>query len=269
MKLANCIDRVSVLYAEYGYLEVDGHAVVLRQGDSLTHLPVGSTNVLFIEPGTVVTHAAVKACAESGCLLLWVGEGGVRCYSAGNPGGAVAEKLLVQCSIRLNERMRLSAARRVFFLMFGEEVPVNRSVDQLRGIEGGKVRAIYQRLALENKIAWKGRDQTNALSDPLNRAISGANAALYGITEAVVLALGFSPSIGMVHSGDPRSFVFDVADTIKFDTVVPLAMRLYAENALKNESSIRVACRDMFREKDVIARLVNNTLSIMDAGENG
>lgn len=88
--------------------------VVLRQGESFIPLLVGSTSVLFIEPGTVVTHAAVKACAESGCLLLWVGEGGVRCYSAGNPGGAVAEKLLLQSSIRLMKK-RVWKLRGAFF----------------------------------------------------------------------------------------------------------------------------------------------------------
>ena len=85
-------ERITALYAEYGVLEMDGHAVVLRQGDAKTHFPVGATTLICIEPGTMVTHAAVKACAQSGCLLLWVGEGGVRCYSAGQPGGAYSTR---------------------------------------------------------------------------------------------------------------------------------------------------------------------------------
>lgn len=264
MKLMPVSERISVLYAEYGYLEVDGHSVVLRQGDSYIHLPVGSTSAVFIEPGTVVTHAAVKACAESGCLLLWVGEAGVRCYSAGNPGGAAAEKILKQASIRLNDQSRLAAARRIFRLMFGVDAPVNRSIEQLRGIEGSKVREIYAALAKKNGITWSGRDQTKALADPLNRAISGANAALYGIAEAAILSLGYSPAIGFVHSGESRSFVFDVADTIKFDTVVPLAMQLFAQESIKNESSIRIACRDIFRSQNVISRIIDNIAVILD-----
>ncbi len=242
---------------------MDGHAVVLRQGESMTHLPVGSTNVLFIEPGTVVTHAAVKACAESGCLLLWVGEGGVRCYSAGNPGGAVAEKLLHQAAIRLDDTERLAAARRIFRLMFQEDAPPNRSIDQLRGIEGSKVRALYEKLSADHGIQWLGRDQKSALSDPLNRAISGANSALYGVTEAIVLALGYSPAIGFVHSGDPRSFVFDVADTVKFDAIVPFAMKLYADRLLDGESDIRTRSRDLFRESNLLVRIISNIQEIM------
>jgi len=264
LKLLNCSERISILYAEYGYLEVDGHAVVLRQGDSFTHFPVGSTTVIFIEPGTVVTHAAVKACAESGCLLLWVGEGGVRCYSAGNPGGAVADKLLHQAKIRLDESLRLNAARKIFFLMFGEYPPLNRSVDQIRGIEGSKVRKIYAELSERNGIIWAGRDQTKALSDELNIAISGANAALYGVAEAIILALGYSPSIGFVHSGDERSFVFDVADTVKFSTVVPLAFSMYSDGSIKNTSSVRHACRDVFRDSNVIKSIVENIYFILE-----
>lgn len=248
---------------------MDGHAVVLRQGESMTHLPVGSTNVLFIEPGTVVTHAAVKACAESGCLLLWVGESGVRCYSAGNPGGSVAEKLLRQAAIRLDEAERLAAVRRIFRLMFQEDAPHNRSIDQLRGIEGGKVRAIYEKLSADHGIKWPGRDQKTALSDPINRAISGANSALYGVTEAIVLALGYSPAIGFVHSGDARSFVFDVADTVKFNTVVPFAIKLYADGLLDGESDIRTRCRDLFRESNLLVQIVANIQEIMENKGDG
>lgn len=263
MKRLNCSERISILYAEYGCLEVDGHAVVLRQDKSMTHFPVGSTCVIFIEPGTVVTHAAVKCCAESGCLLLWVGEGGVRCYSAGKAGGACAEKLLNQANIKLNESLRLKAARKIYFLMFGEYPALSRSVEQIRGMEGSNVRKIYGELSQEFGIDWKGRDQSRALSDDLNIAISGANAALYGVCEAIILALGYSPCIGIVHSGDERSFVFDIADTVKFKTVVPMAMKMYAEKSIVNSSSVRIACRNMFREENIIKILIENIEFVM------
>jgi CRISPR-associated protein Cas1 len=105
--------RFSFLYAEYGSLELDGHAVVLRQGETLTHFPIGSACAVLVLPGTAVTHAAVKACAEEGCALIWVGENGVRLYSAGNP-LRDETNLLRQASIKLNADLRLNAARRVF-----------------------------------------------------------------------------------------------------------------------------------------------------------
>ena len=247
--------RVSFLYAEHGYLEVDGHAVVLRQEDTLTHFPVGGASAVLLMPGTVVTHAAVKACAEEDCLLIWVGENGVRCYSAGNPGRS-ADNLLRQASLFLSPRSRLDVARRIFFEMFHEEAPERRDVDQLRGIEGGKVKALYAQIAKREGVEWQGRNNQNALSDPLNLAISCANAALYGLVEAVIVALGYSPAIGFVHRSDPRSFVFDVADCCKFETVVPLSMRIAKESHDDIEGRTRRACRDLFGAEKMPDRLV-------------
>lgn len=249
-------DRITFLYAEYGSLELDGNAVVLRQGDSFIHFPVGAAAVIVLMPGTVVTHAAVKACADEKCLLLWMGEHGVRCYSAGNP-GRDGNSLLRQVSTFLSDHHRLSVARKIFQYMFDEEAPASRSIDQLRGMEGARVRALYPFLAKQYGLEWEGRDQRNSLSTPLNQAISAANAALYGLVEGVILTLGYAPSIGFVHSGDSRSFVFDVADCIKFKTVVPLAMMIYAESKDDLEGRIRRASRDMFSKERMAGRIVS------------
>ena len=105
--------RISFLYAEYGYLELDGNAVVLRQEDRRIHFPVGIATAILVMPGTVVTHAAVKACADSECLLLWVGENGVRCYASGNP-GREANALLRQAACFLDPAKQLAVARSIF-----------------------------------------------------------------------------------------------------------------------------------------------------------
>ncbi|MDE3021367.1 MAG: type I-E CRISPR-associated endonuclease Cas1 [Pseudomonadota bacterium] len=261
--------RLSFFYAEKGSLELNGHAVVLRQSENIIQFPVGAACAILIEPGTTVTHAAVKACADEGTLLLWVGEHGVRCYSAGNPGGANAEKILLQASIRLDKQKHFKSASRIFTHMFGESPPHFRSIEQLRGMEGAKVRNRYQSLAKEAGIEWKGRDATNALNTPLNLAISCGNAALYGLAEAVILALGYAPAIGMVHSGDPRSFVFDIADTVKFTTVVPMAMRLVKDSTESIEGRVRRACRDLFRESNMAELLIDIIERIMSDDING
>lgn len=257
-------NRLSIVYAERGYLELDGNAVVLRQDETKTHIPVGSVSVVMVEPGTVVTHAAVRACAESGCLLVWVGEAGVRCYSAGVPGGASGERILHQASIRLNDNARLRIAREIFNHMFEEYPPTFRSVEQLRGLEGSRVRKLYHHLADKAGVQWHGR-RTHGFdqADPVNQAISTANAALYGLAEAVILALGYSPAIGFVHTGDPRSFVYDVADCVKFSTVVPLSMRVASEGEENIEGRTRRACRDLFRGELVSARLVQVVESLL------
>ena len=150
--------------------------------------------------------------------------------------------------------------------MFDEDAPQGRSVEQLRGIEGGKVKAIYRCLATNAGLKWEGRSHETVLSSPLNRAISGANAALYGITEAVILTLGYSPSIGFVHRGDPRSFVFDVADCLKFKTVVPLAMRVAKESSEDIEGRIRRGCRDEFFSCGIANQLVTIVNGVIEDG---
>ena len=207
-------DRISLIYADRGILEKEGHSLVLRQDAIDTIIPVGITAAILVGPGTTVTHAAVSLCAKEKTLLLWSGEQGVRIYAAGNPRGHPSQ-LVRQAVLHADQVSRLAIARRIFSLMFGEEAPPRLSIEQLRGIEGGRVKALYSRLAKQYGVAWEGRTRDD-LRDPVNAALAGVNAALYGLCEAVILALGYSPAIGFVHAGDSRSFVFDVADTTSF-----------------------------------------------------
>ncbi len=253
--------RISFVYVEKGVLEQDGHSLVLCQGDRLTPIPIGRTSTLLIGPGTSVTHAAVRLCANEGTLLAWVGEHGVRLYGAGNPRGN-PDALLRQTGLRLDEAKRLSVARATFKLMFGEDPPPRLSIEQLRGLEGSRVKKWYEDQAAATGVTWAGKDA--GLHHPINRALAGCNAALYGLTEAVIVALGYSPSIGFVHSGDDRSFVFDVADTVKFHTVAPLAFELVTKHGDNlSESLVRKSCRDVFFQTQLSQKLVENITELM------
>ena len=41
-----------------------------------------------------------------------------------------------------------------------------------------------------------------------------------------MLAAGYAPAIGFLHTGKPLSFVYDIADLFKFETVVPEAFQV-------------------------------------------
>lgn len=253
-------ERISIIYADKGCLEQDGYQLVLRDSQSCMAIPVGKTTVILLGTGSSVTHAAVRLCAKEGCLLLWGGESGVRLYAAGNPRSS-ANNLVHQACLFANQSKRLEIARRIFRLMFEEDAPAQRSIEQLRGLEGGRVKQLYDWFAKQYGVEWGGKK--NDLSCPINAALAGANAALYGVTEAVILALGYSPAIGFVHSGDPRSFVFDVADTIKFTTVTPLAFQLAKDGIENMEHRSRIACRDMFVRERVMDKIVTNVQEIL------
>ena len=264
-------DRVSMIFLQYGQIDVKDNAFVLIQENEVrTHIPVGSVACIMLEPGTRVSHAAVKLAAEVGTLLVWVGEGGVRVYSSGQPGGARADRLLYQAKLALDDELRLKVVRKMYEIRFGEPAPAKRSVQQLRGIEGARVRKTYELLAQRYGVTWKRRnyDPDNwDMSDVPNRCMSAATACLYGITEAAVLAAGYAPAIGFIHWGKPLSFVYDIADVFKFESVVPIAFKIAAKNPHNPDREVRLACRDAFREQKTLAKIIPLIEEVLAAGE--
>ncbi|AJC64918.1 MULTISPECIES: type I-E CRISPR-associated endonuclease Cas1e [Dickeya] len=264
-------DRTSMIFLQYGQIDVvDGAFVLIDKTGVRTHIPVGSVACIMLEPGTRVSHAAAKLAATVGTLLVWVGEAGVRLYAAGQPGGARSDRLLYQAKLALDEELRLKVVRRMFELRFGEPAPSRRSVEQLRGIEGARVRQTYNLLAKQYGVKWDGRrydPKDWAHGDKVNQCISAATACLYGITEAAILAAGYAPAIGFIHSGKPLSFVYDIADIIKFDGVVPKAFEIAARNPQEPDREVRVACRDIFRSQQTLAKLIPLIEDVLAAGE--
>ncbi|WP_257293981.1 type I-E CRISPR-associated endonuclease Cas1e [Endozoicomonas sp. YOMI1] len=265
-------DRVSMVFVSKGRIDVrDGAFVVVDEvkGDR-KHIPVGSVVCIMLEPGTRVSHAAVKLAATTGTLLIWTGESGVRLYSAGQPGGARSDKLLYQAKLALDEELRLKVVRKMFEFRFGEPAPSRRSVDQLRGLEGARVRKTYQLMAKQYGVEWKGRSYDPKdweSGDTINKCLSAATACLYGVTEAAVLAAGYAPAIGFIHSGKPKAFVYDIADLFKFETVVPVAFQVAAKGTHSPDRDVRIACRDSFRKTRLLKKIIPTIEEILAAGE--
>lgn len=263
-------DRISMIFVEYGQIDVkDGAFVVIDKTGVRTHIPVGSVACIMLEPGTRVSHAATRLAAQVGTLLVWVGEAGVRVYAAGQPGGARADRLLYQASLALDDTLRLKVVRKMYEIRFGEEAPQRRSVEQLRGIEGARVRKIYQLLAKRHGVTWHGRrydPKDWEKGDIVNQCISAATACLYGITEAAVLAAGYAPAVGFIHTGKSLSFVYDIADLFKFDTVVPVAFKIAARSPAKPDKEVRHACRDIFRETRLLKKIIPVIGEVLAAG---
>ncbi len=263
-------DRVSIIFLEKGNLDLlDGAFVVVDKTGVRTHIPVGGVACLMLEPGTRVSHAAVTLASRVGCLLVWIGDGGVRLYASGQPGGARADRLLYQARLALDDDARLKIVRKMYAMRFKEVPPERRSVEQLRGIEGVRVRKMYELLAKQYRVEWKSRnyDHTEWESGDIpNRCLSSATACLYGICEAAILAAGYAPAIGFIHTGKPQSFVYDIADIFKFETVVPVAFRIAAKAPKDPEREVRLACRDAFRQARVLHRIIPSIEEVLAAG---
>lgn len=264
-------NRMSLVFVEYGQIDVkDSAFVVIDKTGIRTHIPVGSVACILLEPGTRVSHAAVKLAATVGTLLVWVGEAGVRLYAAGQPGGARSDRLLYQARLALDDDLRLKVVRKMYEIRFQEEAPKRRSVEQLRGIEGARVREMYKMFAKQYGVEWRGRNYDVKdwdRGDIANRCLSAATSCLYGVTEAAVLAAGYAPAVGFIHTGKPLSFVYDIADLFKFETVVPLAFRIAANKPNNPDQLVRRQCRELFRTDKILSRLIPAIEEVLAAGE--
>ena len=207
---------------------------------------------------------------------IWVGEAGVRLYSAGQPGGARSDRLLYQGRLALDEEARLRVVRKMFSMRFGEPAPERRSVDQLRGIEGARVKRLYELLAAQHRVKWNARRYEVGdfdAGDLPNRCLSQGTACLYGLAEAAVLAAGYAPAIGFLHTGKPLSFVYDVADVFKFETVVPVAFKVAGEAERRSGpaaadpvGTVRRGCRDAFRRTGLLERIIPSIEEMLASG---
>ena len=269
-------DRAQLVFVERARLDVvDGAFVAVNADGTRTQIPVGGLAGLMLEPGARISHAAITLAARTGTLITWVGEGGVRLYSAGQPGGARSDKLLWQASIALDDAARLRVVRKMYEMRFGEQAPSRRSINQLRGIEGVRVRETYARLAQQYGVEWKRRSYDVAdweAGDVPNRCLSAATACLHGLTEAAVLAAGYAPAIGFLHTGKPLSFVYDIADLYKLTTVVPEAFRIAGKAAKGKlethpDRAVRLACRDMFRRTGLLSDIIPMIEEVLSAGD--
>lgn len=260
-----------MIFLEYGLIDViDGAFVLIDVNGIRTQIPVGGLACIMLEPGTRISHAAVKLAADVGCLLVWIGEGGVRLYSVGHPGGYRSDKLLFQASLALNPESRLKVARKMYEFRFQDTVPENYSIDQLKGFEGVRVKKLYYWYADVYGVPWKGRcyDPKNWYSaDVPNRCLSAATSCLYGVCESAILAAGYSPAIGFIHCGKPLSFVYDIADLFKFETVVPAAFKTASEHPVNIEREVRYTCRDMFRKVRLLEKIIPIINDILQAGD--
>lgn len=262
-------NRLSLVFLERGLLDViDGAFVLVDKNGVRTQIPVGGVACLMLEPGIRVSHAAVVLAARVGCLLVFVGEAGVRLYSCGQPGGARGEKILYQAKLALDEEARRKVARKMFEFRFHEALPTSLSLEQLRGIEGARMKELYRQLASRYNVSWKGRkyDVKNySAGDLQNRCVSSATLCLYGVCEAGILAAGYAPAIGFVHAGNARSFVYDIADLFKHE-VLTVAFSVASQDPAEPDRAVRLACRDMFRSERILKRIIPTIEEMLAAG---
>lgn len=259
LDLHRLADRVSSVYVERSHLDRDENAVVIINKRETVRVPAAMVAVMLLGPGTRVTHGAIRLLADSGTAVCWVGEQGVRMYAAGLGPSRGAGLLHRQAWLVTRTKERLNVARAMYGIRFPGEDVSTMTMQQLRGREGARIRKLYQAHAKRTGVPWNGRayraGDAFAAGDDLNRLLSAANAALYGICHAVIVGLGASPGLGFVHTGAATSFVMDIADLYKAEYTIPLAFDLTAKGLLE-ERDARLGLRDRIAEDRLLGRIV-------------
>ncbi|CAI1840058.1 type I-E CRISPR-associated endonuclease Cas1e [Serratia fonticola] len=251
-------DKYPFLYLERGRLEIDDSSVKWVDSDAnVVPIPVATINTLLLGPGTTVTHEAVKTAAAANCSVCWVGEDSLLFYAAGFLPTADTRNLKLQMALACSAESSLKIARAMFAKRFPDAELDGKSLNSMMGMEGNRVRALYQQKAEEYGVGWKGRQFTPGkfqLSDLTNQVLTATNAALYGILCSAVHSMGYSPHIGFVHSGSPLPLVYDLADLYKEQLCIDLAFSLSREMAGRYDKH---KVSDAFRKRVIAIDLLN------------
>lgn len=261
-------DSLSYFYIEHAIIEQENSAIVIIRKEERIPVPVASLTVLLIGPGTSVTHAAIKAICDNGCMAVWCGENAMRYYGFGMGETRSAVNLLKQAKYCMDPEKHLAVVKRMYQLRFPNIKTDNMTLAQIRGLEGIRVRETYKQLSKVFGVKWQGRNYKSDSwdeADPLNRALSAGNACLYGLCNAAIISLGYSPGLGFIHTGKMLSFVYDIADLYKMQTTIPAAFQAISGSRCESiEKEARIKCRGYFREQKILKRIAEDIYHIFD-----
>ncbi|MCM0017121.1 type I-E CRISPR-associated endonuclease Cas1e [Corynebacterium diphtheriae bv. mitis] len=262
--------RLSFLYVERAVINRDGNALTIKDQRGIAHVPATQLAVVLLGPGTKVTYAAMALLGDAGASVVWVGEKGVRYYAHGRPPAKTSRFAEAHARLWSNQRTRLRCARRMYDMRFpGEEIS-QLSLSQLRGREGARMKKIYAAEAQRTGVVWTRRNydpQDFESGDPINRALTEGSAALYGIAHAVIVGLGFIPSLGIVHTGTDRAFVYDIADLYKAEISIPVAFEAVAAIPSGDDLNVRARIRDKVVSTRLMQRMVHDLQDLMEIPE--
>jgi CRISPR-associated protein Cas1 len=258
---------ISYLYFEHAVLEQENSSIVVIQESGRIPVPISAVTCILLGPGTKVTHAAIKAMAENGCMVVWCGENAGRFYASGMGETRSAANLLLQARLCMDEAAHMTVVRRMYEIRFPKVPTKGLTLQQIRGMEGVRVRQTYQVEAKRCGIKWSARKYKQTSwddSDEINRALSTANAILYSVCQAAIISLGFSTGLGFVHTGKLLSFVYDIADLYKTETSIPAAFEAVKEKPEDLERRVRILIRKKIVQANLMKRIADDITWIFD-----
>lgn len=269
-------DRHGCLWLRRGGLTVESGTLRFRTtgGEDLTAgdygIPFQTVSVIFLEPGSTVSHDALRLLARHGTGLVVAGEEGVRFYASmpfGQDDSALARQ---QVRVWADEDQRIQIARRMYGWRLGEVLP-SADLNVLRGIEGARVKTLYRSLAKQFGMNWAGRrydrDDPEA-ADRVNQALNHASAAVRAAAMLAVAATSTIPQLGFIHEDSRNAFCLDIADLYRESVCLPAAFRAVKQfELIPNEPLERHARRSAgraLRDHQVIPSMIERIKSLFE-----
>jgi len=266
-------DKYPFLYLERGRLEIDDSSVKWIDCDcNVVPLPIATINTLLLGPGATITHEAVKVMAAANCSVCWVGSDSLLFYAVGQSPTANSRNMRTQMLLATDDKKSVEVARRLFAHRFPLVKLEGKSLKEMMGMEGYRVRQLYEQMAVKYNVGWKGRRFQPGkfeIGDITNQVLTSANAALYGILTSAVYSMGYSPHIGFIHSGSPLPFVYDMADLYKEWLCIDLAFSLTLEMAGKyNKAKVASEFRKRVIAMDLLAKIGLDIKNVLEGGKD-
>lgn len=260
------------MYLEHAKLNRQDSAIKVTDSKGIVFIPVALLSVLMLGPGVEVTHRAMELMGDSGLSVVWVGEHGVRQYAHGRALNHSSTLLQAQAKLVSNENTRLAVAKKMYQMRFGDEDVTRLTMQKLRGKEGARVRQVYRDQSIRTGVAWTKREYDPDDFDsgtPINKALTAAHQALYGLSYSVIVALGASAGLGFIHTGHDLSFVYDFADLYKAEFSIPVAFKITAQLVEDQDiaAETRHAMRDIFAEGKLLGRMVKDLKYLLDVDD--
>jgi len=262
-------DSISFLYFDQVVIHRSQNTIEAVDKEGHIPIPIANLNVLMLGPGVSISQAAMNIIGKNGCSVVWVGEDATHFYASGVGETYKAYKIIRQAELVSYPEKRKKVVIAMYQKRFAVLLDENLSLPQIRGLEGVRVRDCYKKCSEENNVEWKGRNYNFQEwgGDPINRALSTANAVMNAICHAVIVSAGYAPALGFIHQGRQLSFVYDIADLYKTELTIPVAFQVVSAGCDLLERRVRAEMRAKIHETKLMERILPDIQSLLGINE--
>lgn len=258
-------NRISFLYLEYSKIVQNKLGVVAYSEENgkifEKKIPVAQIAVLALGPGTSITNPAVTSASRSGCTVMFTGGGGFPLNTVSAPLTSSSRWAVAQAMVISNKSHARAVAKEFYKKQFNNDA-FKGSISQMRSMEGNLIKKMYAYESKKHGLKFFKRD--TAGNDNVNVALNISNALLYGISASCINSLAMSESLGIIHRGNVKAFLFDIADLYKLNISIPVAFSSIDQKSENLPSYVRRKTRALIMEHKIMQDLPKFIISVFE-----